>query len=116
MEYLDLEILAKELEGLEDLEEELDDDDTERLAALKDLESQLFTESMEKYARNESTLIPEEEFEDYAQELAYDGGFATRADDNPLHSFIDWLAWADYLKADYTEVTFDDNIYLIRAY
>lgn len=121
MIYLDLEELAKELAELrerkEDEEQEwpLDDDEHPRLADLNDLESQLFTD-MADYASNEATMIPEEEFEDYAQDFAYDVGFAKRADDNPLHMYIDWERWADDLKIDYTEVTFDGQTYLLRAY
>ena len=60
-------------------------------------------------------MIPDGEFTDYAQELAHDLGFA-KEDDNPLHSFIDWTGWAEALKQDYMEVTFDGDTYLIRAY
>lgn len=116
---LDLQELAEELSTLEGraASVELDDDDATRLEALRDLQSQLFTESMAEYATNESALIPVEEFEEYAQEFAYDVGFAAREDDNPLHSYIDWQRWADDLQnSDYTEVTFDGDTYLIRAY
>ena len=119
MEYLDLCDLAKELADLRGMRDDatagLCEDDAERLAALEGLEGQLFT-SLDEYARNEPTAIPDEEFEDYAQEFAYDVGFAARANSNPLHSFIDWTGWAEALKQDYTEVTFDGGTYLIRAY
>lgn len=118
MDYLDLEDLAKELADLNERTDSqdspLDDDEKERLAALVELEGQLFTD-MADYASNERTLIPEEEFQDYAQDFAYDVGYASRADENPLHQFIDWGGWAESLKADHTEVTFDGATYLIRA-
>jgi hypothetical protein len=118
-EYLDLLDLAEELADLKERTESeddpLDDADKERLAALVELEGQLCTDIAD-YASNEQMLIPEEEFEDYAQEFAYDVDFASRADDNPLHAFIDWAGWANYIKDDYTEVTFEGQTYLIRAY
>ena len=120
MAYLDLRDLATELEDLVDREEDgdnpLDDDEKERLAALQDLEGQLFTESLGEYAQNDSTMIEDIDFEEYAQELAFDVGYASRDNTNPLHSFIDWEGWADSLKADYLEVTFEGLTYLIRGY
>ena len=116
---LDLRDLAEELSALEGdgANVSLCEDDAARLEVLRDLQSQLFTDTMAEYAKNASTLIPEEEFEDYAQEFAYDVGFTKREDNNPLHMYIDWERWADDLKnSDYTEVTFDGDTYLIRAY
>ena len=117
--YLDLRDLATEYVNLkerdEDKEDKLEDEEKERLGVLKALNEQLFTD-MTDYAENESTMIPDEEFEEYAQDFAYDVGFATRDDINPLSSFIDWEGWADFLKGDYTEVTFDGDTYLIRSY
>lgn len=120
MEYLDLEDLAKELADLnkraELQDDSLDEDDAQRLKVLLALQGQLFPDSLAEYAKNESLMILEDEFEDYAQEFAYDVGFVKRGDDNPLHTFIDWEAWADSIKTDYSEVTFDEDDYLIRAY
>lgn len=115
MAYLDLEDLAKELADLNEQTESLDGDEQERQAALVELAGQLFT-NLADYARNERTLIPEGEFEEYVQDYAYDVGYAARDDDNPLHTFIDWAGWADSLKVDYTEVTFEGQTYLIRSY
>jgi len=120
MRYLDLRDLAKEYNDLadrkDDADDPLDDEEKERLAALTDLESELGTDNMAEYAENEPTMIPEEEFEEYAQDFAYDVGFLFRDDSNPLMSFIDWEGWADYLKSDYTEVEFIGDTYLIRTY
>lgn len=93
----------------------LDDEETERLAALTDLDRQLFCD-MEEYARNEPIMIADYEFEEYARELAHDVGWASSDDNNPLMMHIDWEGWAESLRADYQEITFEGTTYLIRAY
>ena len=121
-EYLDLRDLADEYTALKERTEDedkinpLDEQEQERLEALKALDDQLT--DMGEYADNESTMIPEYDFQEYAEELADDLGYLPREgrDSNPLFSFIDWEGWADYLKSDYSEVTFDGSTYLIRAY
>jgi len=59
------------------------------------------------------TLIPEEDFVSYVQDLAEDIG-ATAGDD---HSWlvIDWEATADTLRADYAEAEYRGTTYLFRA-
>jgi antirestriction protein len=117
---LDLRDLSEEYKGLLEREQgpdnPLDEDEKARLAALSDLEGQLFTGDLAEYAENESTMIPEEDFEDYAQEFAEDVGYMLKQSDNPLFSYIDWTSWAEDMKHDYTEVTFEDRTYLIRVY
>lgn len=121
-EIIDLRELAEELADLEfeeeDLEpgEALDEDDRDRLEALRTLQRDQFYGDMADYARNESTLIPEDGFEDYMQQMAEDLGYTADSDDNPLHQYIDWGAWADACRVDYMEVEFDDDTYLIRSY
>ena len=117
MAYLDLRDLDKELDELKDRqddpEDELDEEDTERLAALEDLKDELGGSLLQ----DDSAMIPEEDFEDYAQDLADslgytgDGGMG----DNPLLTYINWRAWAESLKPDYIEVTFDGSDYLIHS-
>lgn len=120
MSYLDLRDLAKEFQDLKDQESgpenypPLDEEEADRLKALAELDGELG--GMEAYANNEPTLIPDDEFRDYARELAKDVGYLSDGDNNPLMAYIDWDAWADALKTDYTEVTFDGDTYLIRAY
>ena len=113
-ESLDLRDLAEELEKLENLGWK-DEEDNERLTALRGLQEQLFTNSLAKYAENESTLILERDFKDYAREFADAHGYASD-NGNPLSNHIDWKGWADDLKQDYVELTFDGYTYLIRAY
>ena len=95
----------------------LDEEETERLAALAALDEQLFSD-MDEYGRNEPTMIPESEFEEYARDMASDIGYlnSEARDSNPLMNHIDWEGWANDVKQDYTEVEFDDDTYLIRAY
>jgi hypothetical protein len=58
-------------------------------------------------------FIPEDKFEDYAQELAEDIGAIDRDAGWPLQH-IDWSAAADALRMDYTEYEFDGVTYLAR--
>jgi len=59
-----------------------------------------------------TTLIREDHFPDYCQELLADCGDLPR---NLLdYIVIDWDATAENLKADYTEVDFDGTTYLVR--
>jgi hypothetical protein len=119
-DFLDLRDLAEEYARLEeragDADNPLDEDEQARLNALKDLQGQLFNEDLQEYGDNEPTLIPEDGFEDYCRDFAYDVGYIEGNDDNPLHSFIDWEAWADSLRDDYQEVCFEGEVYLLRAY
>ena len=116
MRYLDLRDLDKELDELRDRRDdedaELDEEDTERLAALGVLEDELGGSLWQ----DDGTMIPEEDFEDYARDLAEDLGYATNSDSNPLLGYIDWGAWAEDIKHDYLEVEFDGRTYLIRAW
>lgn len=62
----------------------------------------------------EPTLIPEDDFEDYARELAEDIGDMPREQSWPA-SYIDWEAAADALKMDYTTVEYDGTTHYIRS-
>lgn len=63
------------------------------------------------------TLIADDYFEDYAEEMAYDIGAIDREASWPLNR-IDWEAAADDLKMDYNEVSLtidgDTRTYWIR--
>lgn len=93
------------------------------LRDLKGSEKQKFREAIEDQAgydfkdvvENEPTLIPDDEFEDYAQELAEDIGAINRDLNWPLNC-INWEEASDELKNDYTEVTVDDVTYWFRAF
>lgn len=60
------------------------------------------------------TLIREDYFTEYAQELAADIG-AVDKDASWPNSYIDWNAAADALKMDYTEVEYRGTTYYARA-
>lgn len=60
------------------------------------------------------TLVPEDEFTEYARQLAEDiGSFSDNAE-WPLYH-IDWEAAADDLRQDYTEFQWQGQTYLARA-
>lgn len=67
-------------------------------------------DTLDEAARNEPTLIPEDEFEDYARDLAADIGAIDSDAGWPL-SYIDWSAAADALQSDYTPITYQGTTY-----
>lgn len=69
----------------------------------------------EQLERENETLIPEDQFEDYAQELAEDIGAINREYQWPLYC-IDWEWAAIELKHDYTSATVEGQDYLMRAF
>ena len=71
-------------------------------------------ESLEGYGNNEPSLVRAEDFEDYAQELADDLGLIDSEARWPV-VHIDWKQAANELKADYNEVDFDGESWLIRS-
>ena len=78
-------------EALQDEESDGEDlaseDERERLAALVQLRDEIGSEW-----HHGVTLIPDSEFEDYAQETAYDVGFVAR--DSAIEPYVDWSRWA----------------------
>lgn len=112
--YLDTRDLLDELVYfrevvLDDQQDEMDDDDRERLAALEELADEIGETTM----RDGETMIPEDEFEDYARDFAEDiGAIDSEARWPACH--IDWEAAADDLRMDYTPVTFDGTDYWVR--
>jgi len=61
------------------------------------------------------TLIDEDEFTDYAEDLAADLHGDAVTDAAWPFSHIDWEAAADELKQDYSEVEYQGTTYLFRA-
>ena len=80
----------------------------------KEVEDQLGYD-FDELAKNEPTMIPEVDFEDYARELAEDIG-AIKNDANWPNYCIDWEKAASELKMDYSEIEVDGVTYLFRAY
>lgn len=64
---------------------------------------------------NDPTMIPDEDFEDYAQELAEDTGMISRETQWPL-TCIDWEQASRELKMDYSSVEVDGTEYWFRSY
>jgi hypothetical protein len=101
------ELEAIKLEAItEDDDANLDRDDADRLESLLQLRSELETEGW----HNNVTLIPEDEFTDYAQQLAEDIGAISDETSWPM-SCIDWEHAASELAHDYSAVTFDGDTY-----
>ncbi len=87
------------------------EDEEEEYRALKGLEEEA---SQSPDWRHGETLIRDDYFQEYAEELAEDIGAVNRNATWP-NNFIDWEAAADALKQDYMSVTFGDLEYWIRA-
>ncbi len=108
-DWLDPDDLEKELDDLQgrldDEDDPLDEEEHERLKALADLETELGGWSVD-------TLIPDDEFEDYAREFAYDIGMVER--ESSIEPYVDWERWSNDLKHDFTCVTFESEDYYTR--
>jgi len=85
------------------------EDEESELAELETLENEI-----SDFMHGE-TLIPEDDFEDYARELAEDlHGKAVREATWPF-TCIDWSEAADELQQDYSAVEYQGQTYLARA-
>jgi len=135
--YLDTRDLAKRMDELEDLETALADakealadadPDEDNVALHEDLDRAIedFDEAeldelkelreIQNYVsefRHGETLIPEEDFVSYCQDLLEDVGDLPK--DLPSYLVIDWEATAENLKADYVDVEYLGNTYLVRS-
>lgn len=89
---------------------EWDDDNGDELKALKALADE--GENCADDWMHGATLIREDYFVDYCRDLVSDIGDMPR--NIPSYIVIDWDATADNLRADYSEVDFDGETYLIR--
>ncbi len=98
------------------VEDELDEDETNDLAALVAL-----ADNGEDYSDDwqyGATLVRDSYFEDYAQELCEDCGDAPDFDDLPWYISdgvtVDWGIIARNIQMDYTSVDFDGVTYWVR--
>lgn len=109
---IDTRDLVDELAAIDLDDEETDDEDRERAAAI----SALF-EEISGYAGDSPEdgvfLIAEDDFQSYAQELAEDIGAIDSEGGWPTYC-IDWEWAARELAMDYTIVTFDGRDYYYR--
>nr|WP_317632307.1 hypothetical protein [uncultured Flavobacterium sp.] len=110
----DFENYVEQTESYEDIlfeEEEiqswLDDwkDEREEIEAINSLENEVGSEF--EYG---VILIPEDDFEEYCEELLKDCGDLPQ--NIPSYIEIDWSKTADNLKVDYSEVDFQGTTYL----
>ena len=100
----ELEDLVKELE---ELESDFDADEREELNELENMESEI------PEWRHGETLIPENYWIEYCEELCKDIGYIS--DDFPWWIEIDWSATAENIKADYSEIEYQGTTYLYRS-
>ena len=61
------------------------------------------------------TLIPEDDFEYYCEELMEEFGYINKDTPQLIKNNIDYKGIAEDMKYDYTEVTYQGNSYLGRA-
>jgi|SRR5215469_3625630 len=108
--YIDSRDLLKRLEELrgdrDDEEIGLTEDEAEELKAIEAIEDELPSDG--------ETLVREDQFEDYARELAADIGSIKGDESWPLNC-IDWEKAARELQMDYTSIEFGDYTYLMRS-
>ena len=100
-------------EGYEDLAEawaELDEEDQRRVQAIREALDALPRATEDGRNSWGCVMVPEDEFEDYARQVAEEIG-AINSDESWPCSHIDWEAAADALKADYATVEFDGVTY-----
>lgn len=113
--YLDTRDLNDEIDELEALRDRAAEegdpfsaypDECKRYQALIALRDDIGSEW-----RHGVALIPESEFEDYAQQLAED----CYEIPDTFAPYIDWSRWADDVRSDYSCVEFDDETYYFRS-
>jgi glucan phosphorylase len=95
-------------DALDSAKDEFGDDEKEELGELEELESEISD------FRHGETMIPVDDFEDYARELAEDIGAIERNASWP-NNHIDWEAAAEALAQDYTIVSYQGDDYYVRA-
>jgi len=111
MAYLDTRDLASELEDFDHFGEDgegLEPEDIERRDEIREL-----LEEVDPDGYGE-TLIPEEDFEEHARELAEEIGAVADFSAWPCTA-IDWKQAASDLQTDYSTVTFDGTDYYYRG-
>lgn len=87
----------------EDLQDELD-----QISCIDEIEDEIGSEF--DYG---VTLIPEDDFTDYVEDLLIDCGYISR--DFPSWIEIDWEATADNVRQDYSELEYEGKTYLYRC-
>jgi hypothetical protein len=98
-----------------DLEEELNNPDTEkeRKKAIKELKKETEGCGWE----HGINFISEMEWKEYCQQFAEDVGYlesSTNGHTNPLHYCIDWEKWSSEMAMDYSQSDFEGTSYYWR--
>jgi len=106
-----LEIASEEVtdaeSNLEAAESDFGNDEKEELDELETLENEI------SEFKHGETMIPENDFEDYARELAEDIGAISGNEEWPCNC-IDWERAARELAMDYSTVEYQGDTYLVR--
>lgn len=114
-EATDDDAIEEAQEAKEEAQEALNDwDTTDEAEELKDLLSLAEEGERSPDWSYGETLIKDEHFEEYAQELAEDIG-AVNKDQWWPNNCIDWKEAAEQLQQDYFSVTFGSDTYWIRS-
>ena len=108
VELADNEVADAE-EALEDAELDFGDAEKAELEELEEIESEVGS------FRDGETMIPEDEFTDYCREMLEDIGDLPKNLPAYIENNIDWDGVASDLKADYIEITYQDETYLVRS-
>lgn len=121
MNTFDIRDLIKRFEELEAIIEaaphrDVDDDIDAEFTKLKDLFEEVKGNGGDEQWRGDwypVQFIDEDDFTEYAQELAEDCGMTDKDAEWP-NDHIDWEAAAETLKGDYQAVDYDGKAYLYR--
>ena len=95
------------IEELRDMEVYFDEDEQKELEELENMESEI-----PEWQHGE-TLIPEDDWVEYCEELCTDLGYISQ--DFPWWIEIDWKATAENIKVDYSEIEYQGTTYLYRS-
>lgn len=103
--------LQMEFDSWKEVNLESEDDefeDYEELQTLNDFKDEV-NSSEWKYGIG---FINESYFIDYAEEFANDCGYVDK--ESVISQFIDWNAFAEWIRQDYTSIEFDGETYYYR--
>jgi hypothetical protein len=93
---------------------ERDEFEEQELIGLRTLVSDLESRFGRGYIeQNNTTLVRESYFEEYARDEAYDMGDVSK--EGSVDSYVDWPRYAEAVSQDWAEVDFDGTTYLVRG-
>jgi len=115
-EFPQYEEMTESFEDIRFEEEEIEDwregwrDELEIIADINNLESEISSNEWDYGI----TLIDEDDFEDYCEELVKDIGALPNDLPSYIENNINWSGVAEDLRCDYSEVSYNGNNYLYR--